>query len=163
MAHTDGSGASGPPPSPAALAAGHEPNVVSARGVVRFLAGLAVGTAFFAALVFGVFQLLKRGARSEDRPIPANVARQLDRVPPAPWLEDKPLAPRAQLNARENAILGSYGWVDRKAGTVRIPIDRAMDLIAHRGLHATATAPAGSPAEGAAAPEKPLPPKGASR
>ena len=45
-------------------------------------------------------------------------------------------------NARENAILGSYGWLDRKAGTVRIPIDRAMDLIAHRGLPATATAPA---------------------
>jgi len=159
MAHTEGSGAPGSPPSPAVLAAGHEPNVVSARGVVRFLAGLAVGTAFFAALVFGVFQLLKRDARSEDRPIPSNVARQLARVPPAPRLEDRPLATRAQLNARENAILGSYGWVDRKAGTVRLPIDRAMDLISRRGLPATATAPAASPAAGAAAPEKPLPPK----
>ncbi len=26
--------------------------------------------------------------------------------------------------------LGSYGWVDRKAGIVRIPIDRAMELSA---------------------------------
>jgi hypothetical protein len=49
--------------------------------------------------------------------------------------------------------------VDRKAGTVRLPIDRAMDLISRRGLPATATAPAASPAAGAAAPEKPLPPK----
>ena len=40
------------------------------------------------------------------------------------------------MNARENQILTSYGWVDRKAGTVRIPIERAMDLIAHRGLAA---------------------------
>ncbi|HEY6050553.1 MAG TPA: hypothetical protein VIZ58_04840 [Thermoanaerobaculia bacterium] len=151
MAHTDEPGVTGPPPSPASLAAGHEPNVVSARGVARFMIGLATGTAFFAVLVWGVFQLLKRDARSEDRPLPANVARQLERLPPAPRLEDRPLAPRSQLNARENAILGSYGWVDKKAGTVRIPIERAMDLIAHRGLPATAAAPAGSPAAGAAA------------
>ena len=26
--------------------------------------------------------------------------------------------------------LSSYGWVDRKAGVIRIPIDRAMDLAA---------------------------------
>ncbi|HEY6147541.1 MAG TPA: hypothetical protein VIZ69_07570 [Thermoanaerobaculia bacterium] len=164
MAHTDRPDAPGSPapPPPSVLAAGHEPNVVSSRGVARFLIGLAMGTAFFAVLVWGVFQLLKRDARSEDRPLPANVARQLERVPPAPRLEDRPLAPRAQLNARENAILGSYGWVDKKAGTVRIPIERAMDLIAHRGLPATGSAPAGSPAAGAASPEKPLPPaKGA--
>jgi hypothetical protein len=162
MAHTDGPGASSRPAPPlssrSAAAGGHEPNAVSSVGVVRFLIGLAAGIVFFAVVSWGVFLLLKRDARSEDRPLPANVARQLDRVPPAPRLEDKPLAPRAQLNARENAILGSYGWVDRKAGTVRLPIDRAMDLIAHRGLPATATAPAGSPDEGAAAPEKPLPP-----
>jgi hypothetical protein len=114
--------------------------------------------AFFSVLTWGVFQLLKRDSRSEDRPLPANVARQLARLPPAPRLEDKPLAPRAQLNARENAILTTYGWVDKKAGIVRIPIDRAMDLIAHRGLPATGTAPAASPASGTAAPEKPLAP-----
>ena len=30
--------------------------------------------------------------------------------------------------------LGSYDWVDQKNGVVRIPIDRAMDLVAQRGL-----------------------------
>jgi hypothetical protein len=34
--------------------------------------------------------------------------------------------------------LSSYGWVDREAGIVRIPIDRAMDLLAERGLPARA-------------------------
>jgi hypothetical protein len=28
------------------------------------------------------------------------------------------------------AHLGGYGWVDRRSGIVRIPIDRAMDLVA---------------------------------
>ena len=138
MAHTDRPdvpGAPGPPPR-SVIEAGHEPNVVSSRGVVRFLLALAAGAVVVHLLIWGVFLLLKQDAKSEDRPLPANVEKQLARLPPAPRLEDKPLAPRAQLNARENQILTSYGWVDRKAGTVRIPIERAMDLIAHRGLAA---------------------------
>lgn len=39
-----------------------------------------------------------------------------------------------QLRATENAVLTTYGWVDRDNGIVRIPIDRAMDLILQRGL-----------------------------
>ena len=39
-----------------------------------------------------------------------------------------------QLRATEDAILTTYGWVDRKGGIVRIPIDRAIDLLAQRGL-----------------------------
>jgi hypothetical protein len=34
-----------------------------------------------------------------------------------------------ELRAKEDAELGSYGWVDRKKGIVRIPIDRAMELV----------------------------------
>jgi hypothetical protein len=39
-----------------------------------------------------------------------------------------------QLQATENAILTTYGWADRQNGVVRIPIDRAIDLIEQRGL-----------------------------
>ena len=41
-----------------------------------------------------------------------------------------------QLRATEDAILTSYGWVDRQKGIVRIPIDRAIDLVLQRGLPA---------------------------
>jgi hypothetical protein len=33
------------------------------------------------------------------------------------------------LAERKERELGSYGWVDRDRGVVRIPIDRAMDLV----------------------------------
>jgi hypothetical protein len=33
-----------------------------------------------------------------------------------------------ELRAKEKAALASYGWVDQKAGVVRLPIDRAMEL-----------------------------------
>lgn len=34
-----------------------------------------------------------------------------------------------QLRQREDEQLGSYGWVSREQGIVRIPIDRAMELV----------------------------------
>jgi hypothetical protein len=53
---------------------------------------------------------------------------------PVPRLEVRPGASLAELRAAEDVDLNSYGWVDRNAGTVRIPIDRAMELILQRGL-----------------------------
>jgi len=35
---------------------------------------------------------------------------------------------------QEEKKLNSYGWIDQKAGIARIPIDRAMQLLAQRGL-----------------------------
>jgi hypothetical protein len=53
---------------------------------------------------------------------------------PSPKLEEDE---RGQLNGMRRAeekALYSYGWVDEKGGTVRIPIERAMDLLVERGL-----------------------------
>jgi hypothetical protein len=40
----------------------------------------------------------------------------------------------ADLHAREELLLGHYTWVDQPGGKVRIPVERAMELIAQRGL-----------------------------
>ncbi|MCA1581093.1 MAG: hypothetical protein LC796_06795 [Acidobacteria bacterium] len=144
MEHTD------PRPGP-----GHERNDVSTRGIVRFLVGLAVSAVVIQLGIWGMFRILARPSRSEDRPLTPSVARAMKRLPPAPRLEDRPLAPRTKLNAQENARLTTYGWVDRNAGTVHIPIDRAMELLSQRGLPEkggppAATAAAIPPAGGAA-------------
>jgi len=34
------------------------------------------------------------------------------------------------LRVKEETLLNEYAWVDKEAGIVRIPIDRAMELIA---------------------------------
>ena len=49
---------------------------------------------------------------------------------------------------KENEVLGSYDWVDQKNGVVRIPIDRAMDLLAQRGLPVISQADAARAASG---------------
>jgi len=54
---------------------------------------------------------------------------------PKPNLQiDDDHAQMTVLLAQQNAKLNSYGWIDRSNGIVRIPIDRAMDLILKNGL-----------------------------
>jgi hypothetical protein len=39
-----------------------------------------------------------------------------------------------KMRAAEDSVLSSYGWVDKDAGIVRIPVDRAMEILAKKGL-----------------------------
>jgi hypothetical protein len=56
--------------------------------------------------------------------------------PPQPHLQTHPLRDMQDLRAAENEILENYGWIDKGAGVVRLPIQRALELTAERGLPA---------------------------
>lgn len=53
---------------------------------------------------------------------------------PAPVLQQNPRADMEQLQRRWQRRLHSFGWVDREAGIVHVPIEAAMDRIARNGL-----------------------------
>jgi len=53
---------------------------------------------------------------------------------PPPGLQVNPEFDLSKSRAAAEATLNSYGWVDRKAGVARIPIERAMQLTIERGL-----------------------------
>lgn len=55
-------------------------------------------------------------------------------LPPAPRLQVHPAGDLAKLHAAEEAQLKGTGWADRAQGVVHIPVDRAMALVAERGL-----------------------------
>jgi hypothetical protein len=64
-------------------------------------------------------------------------ADQQNRLPPEPRLQTNPrrdLIDR-KCEGRPSSVL--YGWVDKNAGIVRIPIAEAMKLTVERGLLAT--------------------------
>jgi len=46
------------------------------------------------------------------------------------------------LRAHEHQVLTTYGWADKNTGTLRIPIERAKDLVLERGLPVRGTEPA---------------------
>jgi hypothetical protein len=123
-------------PTKAAPEAGHETSDVSIGGIVKFGIGLAAATIAIHLAVWGFFRFLEKRERREDRAeaVSPMVSASLRRTPPEPRLEPDPLAPRLRMRAREDAVLTTYGWVDRSAGVARIPIERAMELLAEKGL-----------------------------
>lgn len=60
-------------------------------------------------------------------------------LPPQPRLQVQPKVDLKTYCESQSKDLNSYGWVDEHNGVVRIPVDRAMDLILSRGLPARAT------------------------
>ncbi|MDB5351493.1 MAG: hypothetical protein JWN86_2740 [Planctomycetota bacterium] len=120
--------------------AGHEPSDLNIRALVLFLAALIVMSIM---VYFALRQLMARYTR-ESRRIeqqrPALFADQKGQFP-EPRNQVNPRADLARLRDRERSILNSYGWVDREAGVARIPIDRAMTLLAQRGVPTGRTSP----------------------
>jgi hypothetical protein len=94
----------------------------------RLIAALAAGMAAFLVAAPRLLLLIYPSGhdalpRAADLP-----------MPPAPRLQTDPDADLAALHAQEARELTSYGWVDRGAGIARIPIERAMELTAQRGI-----------------------------
>ena len=76
--------------------------------------------------------------RKEIQSNPALQQQQLAKLTqqfPTPRLEtDDGNQDLAELHDREDLLLNYYSWVDQPGGTVRIPIERAMEIIAQQGL-----------------------------
>lgn len=116
--------------------AGYEESDVDARSVTRFGAVLfAVAAAAF-VLSWALLRFLAAEHSRADRRPPPLAAVERDRVPPEPRLQVSPREDLRRVRESEDQVLRSYGWVDKEARVVRIPIDRAMDLLAERGLPA---------------------------
>jgi hypothetical protein len=116
----------------------HEHRDVNVFALGKFAIGLVIVTIFCVGLVAGVFQYLLH--REGGIPIsrmenPAQDARQL---PPEPRLEETPARDLQEMREAESKLQSTYGWQDETAGIVRLPIDRAMDLVVQRGLPARA-------------------------
>jgi hypothetical protein len=107
---------------------------VNIRAVFRFGFWLAVGVVAVTLAMLALFRVLEMKDRASDKVLSPSVAANLARTPPEPRLEPLPLAPGQRLRAEEDGILTSYAWVDKKAGFARIPIDRAIGILAVRGL-----------------------------
>jgi hypothetical protein len=109
---------------------GHERRDIDPGRVTRVGIAILAFLGFSMALSWG----LTRGLvawRTAASPAASPVAERLGpREPPAPRLQADPHADLEALRARDGRILGTYGWVDRDAGIARIPIARAMELLA---------------------------------
>jgi hypothetical protein len=111
---------------------GHETRDVSARVIVRWGVAVLLLVVFAGATMWPLLRFFEKHLAQESLPASPLASEYGPIEPPAPRLQVDPAADLAQLRAQEQAVLDGYGWVDRAQGTVRIPIDRAMALLAER-------------------------------
>jgi hypothetical protein len=139
--------------------AGYERSDVRVSGVLVFLTTLSIFVVVTAVLCYGVGKVLFTHMAREDvkdygpkskwtttvdvRPlgnIPSNpeMRSKLDQMTqqfPTPRLQtDDGSQDIADLHAKEDLLLEHYSWANQSQGKVRIPIERAMELIAQSGL-----------------------------
>jgi hypothetical protein len=114
----------------------HEESDVNIRAIFGFGGALFVVAVVIHLAIYVLFGFFdEREARGAPAEYPLAAAQE-NRVPPEPRLQTTPREDLSGLLAKEEAILRSYGWVDRNAGVVQIPIDVAIKLTLERGLPA---------------------------
>jgi len=120
------------PPDPTAASLGYETEDISASMVGRILGGFAATVVVSVTLLFVMIHFF-RGADNAGQP--ALTAQQsADIVPPGPQLQRDPYRDLRDQHGAEEQKLAGYAWADPAHTRVRIPIDRAMALVAGRSL-----------------------------
>jgi hypothetical protein len=81
-----------------------------------------------------MFSMLKEQAiKTQPNEYPLAASAE-PRVPPAPRLQQFPRNDLYEFRTEQEQKLHSYGWVNKDAGTVHIPIEQAMQMVIQRGL-----------------------------
>ena len=108
---------------------------IDVRGIVVVGVWLAVIT----IAAFGASWLFYRGLSSHERktldsaPSPMREAN-LPRPPAGPLLQASPEGELAAFRRAEQAKLTSWGWVDPAHTVAHVPVERAIDAVAGKGL-----------------------------
>ena len=122
---------------------GFEREDLGSRPIFGFLISLAIVGILIYYLLWGMFHFLDAYNRQHERPVspmvvPEEETRTAGRAQiqqfPEPRLEEDERTELNDFRYGEEERLSSYGWVDQNAGIAHIPITRAMELIAQRGL-----------------------------
>ena len=108
----------------------HEASDVNTWAVGKFAIALVLLCGVALLILVGLFKYFQS---SEEPPVAGAISLE-NRVPPSPRLQNNPIQDLKAMRAAEDSVLTSYGWVDQKNGIARIPIARAIDLLAQRGL-----------------------------
>ncbi|GAC1645005.1 MAG: hypothetical protein NVS9B15_02420 [Acidobacteriaceae bacterium] len=148
--------------SPGAAATGHETKDVNVGAVLGFLLALAIcGIAVF-AVCFGIYGAFNKYiSKEEGAPATWNASQNREESDqraalakqganntqieqsqyemhverfPTPRLQTDDVRDMQMLREQEDLQLDNYMWADQSAGKVVIPIDRAIDILAQRGL-----------------------------
>jgi hypothetical protein len=92
------------------------------------LLGLMIVSLFLMGWLFRYYNV--RETRLDQSASPLGAVTQ----PAGPRLQVTPGRDLAEQQRLESGKLDGYEWIDRDAGIVAIPVERAMDILAEQGL-----------------------------
>ncbi len=137
------------------VSAGFEKSDVKVTGIVVFLTALSIFVVVTAVLCYGIGMVINAQMKKDDGPVnkwsKSVDVRTLRSLASSPELQNKFATmtqtfptPRLQtddgnqeiadLHAKEDLLLEHYSWANQSQGKIRIPIERAMALVAQDGL-----------------------------
>jgi hypothetical protein len=112
-------------------------------GPLYFMVGLAVFGVVIYLAMYGLYNFLERSEKARQAPLSPMATPQADtrtvthegiQTFPQPRLEENERTQLGPFIEEQERRLATYDWVNKEQGTVRIPIERAMELIVQRGL-----------------------------
>ena len=125
--------------------AGHEHTDANVSMIIQFAVWLAASAIVVHILMWFTFALFVNTRENKGAAEYPLAIQRGARLPAGPRLQAKPANEIYDFRQRENAVLDGYSWVDKNAGTVRIPVAEAMKLTLERGLPARPAEASGDP------------------
>jgi hypothetical protein len=110
-------------------AAGHERSDFNPAAIALFGAVLA---ATIAAVVAVSFLFMEFAVPREPLPQAGSPSAARERAAAAPRLQVRGSNELREMREAEERVLNSYVWIDREKGIVRIPVERAMEILAEK-------------------------------
>lgn len=124
-----------------ALAVGHEERDIHVLPITFAVFGLTVVSVAAVVAMYVLFNVFA-AQQARNTTVPSPLAAEYGlKEPPEPRLQTEPVLDLQKLRARDAERLSTYAWVDRDAGVVRLPIERAIEILAARGLPAREAKP----------------------
>jgi hypothetical protein len=105
---------------------------LSLRAILGFGGGVIAVTLLAMAVMWWMSTSFKRQEEAKDGAPSPLAEAQLDPIPPGPRLQATPPRDMDELRKRDRETLTTYGWVDKSGGVARIPVDRAIEILADK-------------------------------
>jgi hypothetical protein len=113
----------------------HDTTDINVRAVIGTLAAMVLAAILIHAVVAAMLIYFERtSAEGEPEPNPMRVGRTTSgptdpvKTFPQPQLQPDPVGDLNKLFVQEDQYLNTYGWVDKNAGVVHVPINDAMEM-----------------------------------
>ena len=111
---------------------GYETHDANAGGVFKFLVALGSVLVVTGLVCWGLFRYFSaHDVNQSASDSPFADTRQL---PLGPQLQVTPREDWLKYREQQEQSLETYGWENRGSGIVRVPIERAMELLVQKGL-----------------------------